>query len=242
MVSLSIPSHCFPCFWTVSYVFCRDWHAFPPPPLNCSCSSRHSSCLSLRNLWFASALPHFLVLWTGPETWSLPARITVKIRTPVSEFSEPCALHGTTWPAIQGKVLSKKRFLSQKITPRVLSLFNIFDCGHLFLHKRCLTVSGKVRGQGFCPEETFQTRGERRGFPSLLSQHFTLTLRPQFCKTSFRVSYPPCCLLLWSRGFTSAWNIPPLPALFCLANSSHHFLWEAWWVIKTWLGSLVVHL
>lgn len=85
--------------------FKTEFISFPQKPLICFSPS-----------WFSS-----LVDW-GPETWSLPARITVEIRTPVSQFSEPCALHGTTWPAKQGKVLSKKRFLSQKITPRVLNL------------------------------------------------------------------------------------------------------------------------
>lgn len=183
--------------------FKTEFRSFPQKPLICFSPS-----------WFSS-----LVDW-GPETWSQPARITVKIRTPVSQFSELCALHGTTWPAEQGKVLSKKRFLSQNIIPRVLSLFNLFYYGHLFLHKRCLTVCSKIRGQGFCPEETFQIRGERRR----VSQPPLSTLYPHTSYLS--CARPLSGLHITHAAFYSGREALPLPetllpclARFCLANS-----------------------
>lgn len=203
---------------SILYVFCLDWRAFPPPPLNCSCSSRQSSYLSLRNLWFASVLPDFLILWTGgqkPEACQPESQLKSELQ---SLSSQNLALSMAPLGLLnKGRFCPKRDFCLRKLPPGFLTS-NIFDCGHLFLHKRCLTVSGKVRGQGFCPEENFQTRGGRRGFPSLLSQHFTLTLCASVVQDLFQgLIYPVLPSTLIERLYLCLkHSSPPLPSFVWL--------------------------
>lgn len=229
-----------PCFWiTVSCSFCLDWHALPPS-LNYSCSSGHSlSLFPQKPLWFASALPNFPVLWTeGYRSEAIQSESQLRSEFQSLNFWNPVLSVAPLGLLNRGKFCKLGRFCSKRdfcltedSSPGFYPSFNILGYRQLFLHKRWLRVY-VVGGPGLSPEENFQARSERRGFPNLLSWHSPLTFCAPVMPDLFQDLIYPCRFLFWMRGFTSAWTIPSLPCLLLSGCLGCHLLREALWVIK----------